>query len=98
MVKFKPLNPITNEFKDWFLNKYNIKLCKLYYAPYNFDRTGCRLCPFALDLLGGKNTLQKLLPHEYKSAEYVFKPILDEYKRIGYRLKSEEQMTIDDFI
>ena len=98
MVKFKPLNPITDEFKEWFLNKYNIKLCKLYYAPYNFTRTGCRLCPFALDILGEKNTLQKLLPHELKSAEYIFKPILDEYQRIGYRLKSEEQMTLDDYL
>lgn len=91
ITKFKPLNPITDEFKEWFLNKYDIKLCKLYYPPYNFDRTGCRLCPFALDISRKKNALQTLLPHEYKSAEYIFKPVLDEYMRIGYRLKTNNK-------
>lgn len=40
LVKFKPLNPITKEFENWFIETYSIKLCRLYYPPYNFKRTG----------------------------------------------------------
>lgn len=95
IVKFKPLNPITDDFKEWFIKKYNIKLCELYYAPYNFTRTGCRLCPFALDIEKEYEILEKLLPKELKVAEYIFKPILNEYRRIGYRLKNEKQLTLE---
>lgn len=92
--KFKPLNPITNDFKNWFIEKNNIKLCKLYYPPYNFERTGCRLCPFALNIEKKIQTLRKHFPNELKSAEYIFQPILKEYRRIGYRLKKHEEIKL----
>lgn len=95
--KFKPLNPITNDFKNWFIEKNNIKLCKLYYPPYNFERTGCRLCPFALNIEKEIQTLRKHFPNELKSAEYIFQPILNEYRRIGYRLGNFEKITLFDY-
>lgn len=38
--KFHPLLVVSEEWEEWFINKYQIKLCKLYYPPYNFKRTG----------------------------------------------------------
>lgn len=93
---FHPLSVITNEWEEWFINKYDIKLCKLYYPPFNFDRTGCRGCPFALDLQRELDIMQELLPLDFKVANKIWKPVYDEYKRIGFRLRKEDknQMTI----
>lgn len=101
VVKFHPLSVITNEFEEWFIKKYNIKLCKLYYEPFNFDRTGCKGCPYALELQEQLDTMKRFLPNEEKQCEIIWKPIYDEYRRIGYRLKNdkeEKQLTIDDFL
>lgn len=96
--KFKPLNPISKEFQKWFIDEYKIELCKLYYPPYNMERTGCKGCPFNLDLQGQLDTMEKLLPNEKKQCEIIWKPVYEEYRRIGYRLKNKDQLTIDDFI
>lgn len=88
---FQPLAKITHEWEEWFIKEYDIKLCKLYYEPYNFERTGCKGCPFALDLQTNLETLSKYLPNERKQCEYIWKPVYDEYRRLGYRLKREEQ-------
>lgn len=85
--KFKPINPCTDEWCEWFIEKYNIKLCKLYYPPYNFKRTGCKGCPFALELNDQLNIMKNLLPVEYIQCESIWKPVYDEYRKIGYRLK-----------
>lgn len=50
MVKFHPLAKVSHEWEKWFIENYNIRLCKLYYEPYNFTRTGCKGCPFSLSL------------------------------------------------
>lgn len=50
VVKFHPLSKVSQEWEDWFINEYEIKLCELYYDPYNFERTGCKGCPFSLSL------------------------------------------------
>ena len=50
VVKFHPLSKVTHEWEKWFIENYNIKLCKLYYDPFNFERTGCKGCPFSLSL------------------------------------------------
>ena len=81
-----------------FIEKYNIKLCKLYYPPFDFRRTGCRGCPFSLDLQEQLDKMERLLPHERKMCETIWKPIYDEYRRIDYRLVKERQMSIDDFL
>lgn len=89
--KFKPINPCNDEWCDWYIESRNIKLCKLYYPPYNFTRTGCKGCPFAFNLKEQLQTMEKLLPSEYKQCNILWKPVYDEYRRINYRLKEEEK-------
>lgn len=84
--KFHPLFIVSDEFVDWFIDKFNIELCKLYYPPYNFKRTGCKGCPFNRRLDEELEMLEKYLPNERKHCELIWKPIYDEYRRIGFRL------------
>ena len=94
-MKFKPLNPITDEWEQWFIETYNIKLCELYYPPFNFKRTGCKGCPFSLDLQEQLNIMEKYIPNEAKQCEIIWKPVYDEYRRLNYRLKINEQIKLD---
>ena len=84
---FHPLLVVSDEWEDEFIKRNNITLCKLYYPPYNFIRTGCKGCPFNLKIQDTLNVLYKLLPAEYKQIIHLWKPVYDEYIRIGYRLK-----------
>ena len=88
--KFKalqPLAPLTKEWEDWFIEKYNVEICDIYKTPYNFLRTGCKGCPFAIELQEELDTMEKYFPAERKQCEIIWKPVYDEYRRIGYRLK-----------
>jgi len=91
ITAFHPLAKIDSQWIDWFIEKYNIKLCELYYEPYNFKRTGCKGCPFSLDLQEQLATMELYLPNERKQCEMIWKPIYDEYRRLNYRLKQTEQ-------
>lgn len=92
---FQPLAPITKEWEEWLIETYNIKICDIYKPPYNFVRTGCKGCPFALYLQNELDTLEKFFPNERKQCEAIWKPVYDEYRRIGYRLKKEnKQLTL----
>lgn len=91
LVKFHPLKPITNEFAEWFIEKYNIDLCVLYKPPFNFKRTGCKGCPFSLDLQQQIDFMSIWRERERVQCENIWKPIYDEYRRIGYRLRKEER-------
>lgn len=90
-MNFSPLAKVTKEWEEWFIKEYNIKLCELYYPPYNFDRTGCVGCPFNVHIGRELATLEKYLPTERKRAEIIWQPVYEEYRRIGYRLKKNEQ-------
>lgn len=68
-----------------------IVLSSLYYPPYNFQRTGCKGCPFAPELQQELDTMHYLLPEEEKQCEYLWAPVYAEYRRIGYRLRTNEQ-------
>ena len=101
LKSFHPLAPITKEWEEWFINTYNIDICEIYKPPYNFERTGCKGCPFALHLQEELDILEKFFPAERKQCEIIWKPVYDEYRRLGYRLKpleNEHQMTLDEFI
>lgn len=99
LVKFHPLVVINDDFENWFINKYNIKLCKLYYEPFNFKRTGCKGCPYSLDLQEQLDTMAMFLPNEKKQCEMIWKPVYQEYRRLGYRLRKDTgQMSIFDFV
>ena len=92
VTKFHPLAKVTSEWEKWFIETYNIKLCRLYYEPFNFKRTGCKGCPFSLDLAEQLATMSACgLDREREQCEIIFKPVYDEYRRLGYRLTKEEQ-------
>ena len=80
---------LTKFWEDWFIDKYNVDICKIYLPPYNFKRTGCKGCPFNTDLQDALDVLEKFFPNERKQCEYIWKPIYDEYRRIGYRLRED---------
>ena len=99
LKKLHPLMVVDEQFEEDFIKHNNIKLCELYYPPYNFKRTGCKGCPFALDLQQQLDLMQMYLPNEYKQCNIIWKSVYDEYRRIGYRLdkKTEyEQVSIFD--
>lgn len=87
LSKFHPLLKVTQEWEDWYIAERQIKLCKLYYEPYNFTRTGCKGCPFAIQIQEQLDTMARLLPREKEQCERIWKPVYDEYRRINYRLK-----------
>lgn len=89
LFAFQPLVPVTKEWEEWFIKTYNIEICNIYKPPYNFDRTGCKGCPFALHLQDELDTLEKFFPNERKQCEVIWKPVYNEYRKIGYRLKKE---------
>lgn len=95
---FQPLVPVTKEWEDWFIDAYKINICEIYRPPYNFTRTGCKGCPFNIHLQNDLDTLEKYFPEERKQCEIIWKPVYDEYRRINYRLKSDNQMTISDYM
>ena len=91
---FQPLAVISKEWEEWFIKQYNVKLCRLYYEPFNFERTGCKGCPFTIKLQEQLETLEKYLPNERKQCEILWKPVYEEYRRLGYRLKKDEQVKL----
>lgn len=86
---FQPLSIISKDWENWFISKYNIKICDIYKPPYNFERTGCKGCPFNPKLQQSLDILEKYFPNERKQCEIIWEPIYDEYRRLGYRLKKE---------
>ena len=54
---FHPLIVVSDEWESEFIKRNNIQLCKLYYEPYNFERTGCKGCPFSLKLQENLNRI-----------------------------------------
>ena len=91
MEKFKAFKPMFKGFGEMFNKERNIKLCKLYYHPYNFKRTGCVGCPYSVDLQDQLEIMEKYFPNERKQCELIWKPVYEEYRRIGYRLKRIEE-------
>lgn len=87
--KFHPLALVSNEWVDWFVERQGIRLSELYYEPFNFKRTGCIGCPFNPKI---KNELQMLLKHDtvqFHVAVSLWRPVYEEYKRLGYRHMDE---------
>lgn len=90
ILSFHPLAPLNKEWEDWFIDTYNIDICDIYKEPYNFERTGCKGCPFNIKIQQELDILEKYFPEERKQCEIIWKPVYDEYRRIGYRLKENE--------
>lgn len=99
VIKFQPLVPITKDWEEWLIEEKGIQICDIYKPPYNFKRTGCKGCPFAKDIQHELEILEEFFPEERKQCEIIWKPVYDEYRRLGYRLKTPyaHQMTIEEF-
>ena len=69
------------------IREREIRLCKLYYPPYNFERTGCKGCPYNIKIQEELDTLERLLPNERKQCEIIWQPVYEEYRKRKYRLK-----------
>ena len=95
VAHFMPLLPLDDDFMKTFIDRYNVWLSDIYLPPYNFTRTGCKGCPFARDLHANLETLQRYFPGERKQCELIFGKVYDEYRRIGYRLKSDKEVLIE---
>lgn len=91
LKKFQPLAIATKEWEDWLIKAKNIDISDIYKPPYNFERTGCKGCPFALHLQHELDVLEEFFPAERKQCEMIWKPVYDEYRRIGYRLKKRKE-------
>lgn len=89
LKRFQPLVPITKEWENWFIKEYDVSICDIYKEPYNFDRTGCKGCPFNIHLQKELDVLEKYFPAERKQCEIIWRPVYSEYRRIGYRLKDK---------
>lgn len=87
LKKFHPLLVVDDGFENFFINKYSVQLCSLYYPPFNFKRTGCKGCPYNPFLSDDLRTMKLYLHNDYLQSVFVWKPVYDEYVRIGYRLK-----------
>lgn len=97
---FQPLVVVTKEWENWFIKEYNVKIPDLYHPPYNFERTGCKGCPFTPRLKKELEALETFFPDERKQCEIIWKPVYDEYRRINYRLEplpKEHQVTISEW-
>ena len=92
--RFHPLIKVDNEWENWFVETNRVELCKLYYPPFNFKRTGCKGCPFSLDLQEQLEIMELYLPNERKQCEIIWKPVYDEYRRLNYRLKKVEKVKL----
>lgn len=90
-VKFHPLAVVNEEWEEWYAKRRGIVFCGLYYPPYNFKRTGCKGCPMNINLQNDLDTMYDYLPNERKQCEAIWKPVYDEYRRIGYRLRKTEE-------
>lgn len=97
LKSFQPLVPVTKEWENWLIAEHNISICDIYKPPYNFERTGCKGCPFIPNLQKELDVLEKYFPAERKQCEIIWKPVYAEYRRLGYRLrKNDGQITMED--
>lgn len=92
--RFHPLIKVDDQWENWLVDQQHIELCPLYKEPYNFKRTGCAGCPFSLDLQEQLETMELYLPRERAKCEIIWKPVYEEYRRIGYRLKNIDQIKL----
>lgn len=91
LKRFHPLIVVSEDWEEEFVKRNSIPLCALYKEPYNFKRTGCKGCPFSLNLEEQLEIMEIYMPNERKQCELIWKPVYDEYRRLDYRLKKNEQ-------
>lgn len=73
---------------------HTIALAKVYCQPLNFKRSGCKGCPFALDLQEQLELMERYMPNERKQCEAIWKPVYETYRKMNYRLKNVEKIKL----
>lgn len=89
LKRFSPLLVVEENWIEWFLEEFKIRLSSLYEEPFYFKRTGCAGCPYTLNLY---EQLSKLMEYDLRSFKMIWRlwqPIYEEYARIGYRKMDE---------
>lgn len=94
VIRFHPLLVVRDSWENWLVSTKQIELCQLYRQPFNFKRSGCKGCPYSLDLQEQLETMELYLPNERKQCEIIWKPVYDEYRRLNYRLKNVEKIKL----
>jgi 3'-phosphoadenosine 5'-phosphosulfate sulfotransferase (PAPS reductase)/FAD synthetase len=69
-----PIIDWTDEDIEQFINQYNIPLSKAY-TKEGYERTGCFLCPFSLQLADNLERLYKYEPNRYRAAMFWLKDV-----------------------
>ncbi len=93
--KFHPLSVLTKNFEDWYIEKRRIKLCLQIKAIWTTFAAGSSKVKRWIIKFTQLDTLEQLLPSEKKQCENLWKVIYDEYRRIGYRLrKNDNQLAL----
>lgn len=87
--KFHPIFPCSEKWIEWYIKERKIELCRLYYPPFNFQRTGCKGCPYSLDLQKQLEIMTVYLPQEKKQCEQIWGKVYAEYRKINYRLDKQ---------
>lgn len=95
IVNFNPMSVVSKDFEEWFIAEYDVQICDIYRPPYNFPRTGCKGCPFNKDIQKELDVLETYFPEEKAQCEIIWKPVYEEYRRIGYRLNKIPVKTKD---
>lgn len=90
LKQFHPLAVVSEAWEEWFITKFQVKLCSLYYPPYNLKRTGCKGCPFNPFIQRDLDMLERYFPSERRQCEIIWKPVYKEYRKIGYRLNKNQ--------
>lgn len=85
LKRFSPLTVCDNNWIEWFIKEFDIKLCELYAPPFSFKRTGCIGCPYALNIGEELQKLQKFDQRQFKVAWNLWRPIYEEYAKLSYR-------------
>ena len=98
-TRFHPLIKVDDDWENQFVKELETMrgghiLCELYYPPYNFKRTGCKGCPYAIDLSQQLEVMARYLPAEREQCELIWQPVYEEYRRLGYRLKKVEEIKL----
>ena len=92
--KFHPLIKVDENWENEFVKREKLKICELYYPPFDFKRTGCKGCPYDLSLFETLKIMELYLPNERKQCEIIWKPVYEEYRRLNYRLKNIEEIKL----
>ncbi|MBQ0111952.1 MAG: phosphoadenosine phosphosulfate reductase family protein [Bacteroidales bacterium] len=72
LKKFHPLMPVDESFINEFIKQYDVQLLELYYEPFNFERTGCKGCPFNPNLRKDLEIMKKFMPTEATNCEKIW--------------------------